>query len=166
MEWSALSIAVVLLVFGIAVAVPFYEVLAAFIGAACMPPVTFTLPTIFYVIAMRKSGRRVPMAEWAAIVLLNLVAAVLMTAGVVHVFIDLVEHWQLWARSEFRGNAIMKCLDGRAFMFQFTDAPFEDTVLGEIFGITNDTANITGAPGPLPPIIAEVEEALQNASPL
>ena len=165
-EWFALSIAVIFLLFGIAVAVPFYEVLAAFIGAACMPPVTFTLPTIFYVIAMRKSGRRVPMAEWVAIVLLNLVAAVLMTAGVVHVLIDLVEHWQLWARSEFRGKAIMKCLNGREFMFQFTDAPFEETVLREVFEITNDTANITGASGPLSPILAELEEELQNASPL
>ena len=130
-EWFGLSLVLIAAVFAIAIAIPFYEVLASFIGAACMPAVAFVLPSVFYVRTMRKSGRKVPRAEWAAIAVVNAVAFILMTAGVAHTIMNLVVKWNTWIESEFRTEGVLKCMTPRQFLFQFTDGDFEDALIAK-----------------------------------
>ena len=127
-EWFGLSLAVIAAVFVIAIAMPFYEVLASFIGAACMPAVAFILPSVFYVKTMRKSGRKVHRAEWAAIVVVNVTAIILMTVGVVHTLMQLVMQWERWIESDFRTSGVLKCMTPRQFLFQFTDGQYENVI--------------------------------------
>jgi amino acid permease len=128
-EWFGLSMAVIAAVFAISIAMPFYEVLASFIGAACMPAVDFILPSLFYVKAMRNSGRKVHRAEWAAIVVVNAVAFILMTVGVVHTLTQLIAHWERWMGSEFRKQGVLKCMTPKQFLFQFTNGQYESVIL-------------------------------------
>jgi len=99
--WLAITSAILLVCFGVAIGVPFFEELTSLLGSVQTPIAGFVLPVAVYWFGCRALGRELPATELAMLVAILVFGILFTVLGTTANMINIVKAW----RMEEKGKA-------------------------------------------------------------
>merc|ERR1719159_757101 len=81
LQWLGISTCTVLSAWLVSNAIPFFSDMEALISSICVGPTTFGFPALFYLLACRQQGKRVPIHELLACLTMCFIAVFFVLVG-------------------------------------------------------------------------------------